>query len=63
MILIKASTASQYTDFEDERVFSAQDIVAILSQIKELKQVNIALVRPEQEDELQLIVGEYQYQL
>ena len=63
MILIKASTASQPAYFNDEYVFSANDFVNVLSQIKELKQVHVALIQPEQHGRPQLIVGDYQYQL
>lgn len=63
MVVIKSSTAGQPACFEDECIFSANDFVNILSQIKELKQVNVALVRPDKDGKLWLTVGDYQYQL
>jgi len=60
--VIKASTTDPRTGSENEPIFRAVDIVAILSQITPLKKYNIALV-PNRLGSLQLIVGDEQYQL
>jgi len=60
--LITASTSATHAGSENEPIFTATDIVTILSQVRALKNCNIAL-EPDRFGSLQLIVGEEQYQL